>query len=310
MTASATRSLAGALAALVIFAGVAGAAAEPLAVAATTSDLTSLAEAIGGDKVRVAALVPLRTDAEAFEPRPNHLALLRNAGLVLRVGLGYDEWLDKLLQQNGDPKLLRGGIGNIDASIGIPLLEVQGRSVEAVTGHPHGTANPHYWLDPANAETITAAIAEGLIQVMPEETDTFIANRDRFLVLLKERVVRWTEAMVPFRGSPVVAYHNSWPYFARRFHLDIVEVIEPKEGIAPSPARLATVAATMRARRVRAILQEEFVPDDAAQLLARKTNAAVVVLAPSVGAVSQASDYLSLFDYDIDALRRVLSSGS
>ncbi len=274
----------GVFAALVFFAGVAGAAADPLAVVATTSDLKSLAEAIGGDKVRVAVLVPLGTDAEAFEPRPSHLALLRNAGLVLRVGLGYDEWLDKLLRQNADPKLLRGGIGNIDASVGIPLLEVQGRSVETVAGHPHGAANPHYWLDPANAEAITAAIAEGLIRVMPEETDTFIANRDRILVLLKERLVRWTVVMAPFRGSPVVAYHNSWPYFARRFHLDVVEVIEPKEGIAPSPARLATVAATMRARRVRAILQEQFVPDDAA--------------------------YLSLFDYDIDTLRRALSNGS
>jgi ABC-type Zn uptake system ZnuABC Zn-binding protein ZnuA len=307
---SAIRCLAAVLPALVFFAGAAGAAADPFAVVATTSDLKSLAEAIGGDKVRVAALVPLGADAEAFEPRPSHLALLRNARLVLRVGLGYDDWLVKLLQQNGEPKLFRGGIGDVDASIGIPLLEVQGRSIEPAARHPHGSANPHYWLDPANAETITAAIAEGLTRVMPDEADAFIANRDRFLVVLKERLATWTEAMAPFRGSAVVGYHNSWPYFARRFHLDIVEVIEPKEGIAPSAARLASIAATIRARQVRVILQEQFVPDDAARLLAGKTNAAVVVLAPSVGAVSQARDYLSLFDYDIDALRRAFSSGS
>ena len=53
-------------------------------------------------------------------------------------------------------------------------------------GHAHGLANPHYWLDPANAEVMTGGIAEAVIRVAPELTEKIIANRDEFLTRLKE----------------------------------------------------------------------------------------------------------------------------
>jgi ABC-type Zn uptake system ZnuABC Zn-binding protein ZnuA len=281
--------------------------AEPLLVVAATPDLKSLVEAVGGDQVRVETLVPPGADAEAFEVRPSHLAALKKADLVVRVGLGYDDWLDKLLQQNGIPKLMRGGDGYVDASVGIPLLEVQGRSVDVLAGHPHGLANPHYWLDPANSRTITAAIAEALIRSQPEAQSTLIANRDRLLTDLDERLHHWQQMLEPYRGAALIAYHNAWPYFARRFRLNIVAVIEPKEGVEPAAGRLATIAATMRAQQVRAILQDAYAPDGPARMLSARSDARVAVMAPSVGAVAAARDYLALFDYDVDALAHALA---
>jgi ABC-type Zn uptake system ZnuABC Zn-binding protein ZnuA len=282
-----------------------GAAAERLVVVATTPDLASIASLVGGELVHAESLVAPGADAESFEPRPGHLAKLKGAVLVVRVGLGYDHWLDGLLQQSGEPRLQKGGLAHVDASIGIPLLEVQGRSIEG-KGHAHGAANPHYWLDPSNGAIIAAAIAEGLLAVAPELRDRIIEGYDRFIAELMAREQRWAAALASHRGTRLVAYHNSWPYFARHFRLNIVEVIEPKEGVAPSPARIARLVTLMKKEGVGAILNETFAPKDAAQLLARSTGAKIVLLAPSVGGADDASDYLALFERNVGALASAL----
>jgi ABC-type Zn uptake system ZnuABC Zn-binding protein ZnuA len=279
-------------------------AAAKLAVVATTPDLQSLAATVGGDLVRATSIVPAGADAEAFEPKPGDIARLNAADLVVRVGLGYDEWLDRVLR---NPRLTRGGAGHVDASLGIPLLEVQGRNPSELGGHAHGLANPHYWLDPENAVTMTAAIAEGIIRVDPALREPVAANRDRFLAKLRDRMAGWTQALAPYQGAAVIGYHNSWPYLARRFRLNVVDIIEPKEGVAPSPARLAGLIATMRAAKAKAILQETYEPLDASRLLASRTGASIAVLAAAVGAVPEAADYLALFDYDIAILARAVA---
>ncbi|HEX4827629.1 MAG TPA: zinc ABC transporter substrate-binding protein [Xanthobacteraceae bacterium] len=87
-------------------------------------------------------------------------------------------------------------------------------------------------------------------------------------------------------------------------------MIEIKEGVAPSPARLAKLAATIREQKIRVIVHEPFEPEEASQLLARRTGAVVVKLAPSVGSVPAASDYLALFGYNVGTLTRALSAAS
>jgi ABC-type Zn uptake system ZnuABC Zn-binding protein ZnuA len=288
------------------------AAAQTIRMVATTSDLASLAQAVAGDLAQVETIIPPATDPEAFEPRPSDLAMLKDAAVVVRVGLGYDHWLDKLLLLHGDMAVNRGGDGYVDASIGIPLLEVKGRSLDATgnDGHAHGLANPHYWLDPTNAEVITGGIVEAVIRVAPALTKKVIAHRDEFLARLKMRVGEWEQLLAPYRAARLIAYHNTWPYFARRFRLNIVDVIELKEGVAPSPARLAKLAATIREQKIRVIVHEPFEPEEASQLLARRTGAVVVKLAPSVGSVPAATGYLALFEYNVGALARALSAAS
>ncbi|ACA17218.1 periplasmic solute binding protein [Methylobacterium sp. 4-46] len=292
-------------------AAVRAAQGGPVRVVATTPDLKSLVEAVGGDAVVAASLVPPGADPEAYEVRPGDLLGLRGADLVVRVGLGYDHWLDPLLARHADPKLMRGGAGQVDASAGIPLLEVLGSSVEAgaTGGHAHGLANPHYWLDPANAETITAGIADGLARVAPGRAALVAENRGRFLAGLARRLASWQARLAPYAGAPVVAYHNDWPYFARRFRLNVVAVVEPKEGIAPSPAQLARVAGLMREQGVRVVLAKPNAPRGPAEAVAARTGARVVVLAGSVGELSGTGDYLGLFEVDVDVLHDAFEAG-
>jgi ABC-type Zn uptake system ZnuABC Zn-binding protein ZnuA len=288
------------------------ATAQPLRITTTTTDLASLAQLIAGELAQVECIVPAGSDPEAFEPRPSDLSKLKGASIVVRVGLGYDHWLDRLLAMHGDAAVKRGAKGYVDASIGIPLLEFKGRILDPTMsdGHAHGIANPHYWLDPKNAEVMSGAIAEAIVRVAPTAAEEAILRRDRFLGVLAGRLAGWETLLAPYRAARLIAYHNTWPYFARRFRLDVVDVIETKEGVAPSPARLAKLASIIREQKVRVILQEPFEPDEAAQLLARRTGAAVLKLAPSVGSLPETDDYLSLFDADVGSLARALAAPS
>jgi ABC-type Zn uptake system ZnuABC Zn-binding protein ZnuA len=299
-------------AAIIIVLSATIASAQTLRIVATTTDLASLARSVAGELAQVDVLIPPGADPEAFEPRPSDLAKLSGAAVLVRVGLGYDHWLDKLLMMHGDASINRRGAGYVDASVGIPLLEVKGRSLDPASrdGHAHGLANPHYWLDPTNAEVMTGAIAQAISGIAPQTTEKIAAQRAGFLARLKSSLAGWEGLLGPHRGARLIAYHNTWPYFARRFRLDLVDVIESKEGVAPSPARLAKLASVIRAQNMRVIVHEPFAPDDASQLLARRTGAVVLKLAPSVGSVPEAADYASLFEYDVGVLARTLSAAS
>lgn len=277
-----------------------------LRVVATTTDIASLAAAVGGELVAVESIVPAATDPEAFEPRPSDFDKVRRASLLVRVGLGYDYWLDALVNRIGDQRLMRGGAGYVDASAGVPLLEIRGQSVVNEGGHAHGVANPHYWLDPENAVIVTAGIAEALIRLLPAQRERIVANRARFLAGLNARIQRWSELLAPFAGAKLIAYHDSWPYFARRFRLDVIGFIEPKPGVAASPTHLARMIVEGRDAQVRAILHEPYEPDDASRFLAGKLDIPFIILAVSVDSLPGTKDYLTLFDYNCAILAREL----
>lgn len=281
-------------------------ASAALRVVATTTDLASLAAAVGGDLVSVESIVPAATDPEAFEPRASDTDKLRHATVLIRVGLGYDYWLDALVDRIGDKRLMRGGVAYVDASIGIPLLEIRGQTVLNEGGHAHGVANPHYWLDPENAIIVTAGIADALLRAAPDQRARIDANRERFLAELKSKRQRWSEALAPFAGAKLIAYHNSWPYFARRFRLDIVGFVEPKPGVAPSPAHLSRLIAEGRSAHVGAVLHEPYEPEESSRLVARRLEVPLVPLAISVGSVPGTPDYFALLDHNVAALAKAL----
>lgn len=265
--------------------------AQPLQLVATTADLQSLAIAVGGDRVAVSHLIPAGQDAESFQPRPQDLARVREARAVLRVGMDYDLWLDKLLRQAGNPVV-------IDASTDVALLDVRGGGIGPGDGHAHGRGNPHYWLDPANAQMITGTILEALLRLDPPNARYYEANRIAFLDKLEARIAEWSRALRD--APPLVAYHDTWPYFARRFRLRFVGVIETRPGIAASPSHLAALARL----KPGFIVREPHEPRRDADFLAAKTGARVVVLASTVGAVPAARDYISLFEYNVRALSK------
>ena len=277
-------------------------AQDRIRIVATTTDLRSLTEAVGGDFVDAVSLVPANFDAEDYQPKPLDVLRLKDARLVVRVGLDYDLWFDRLLEAAAARELRRGGPAYVDASYGIAPLEVRGVTVGPGDGHAHGSGNPHYWLDPGNAEFITANILEGLARIDPAHAKTYEANRLAFLARLSAKLTEWEARLAPLRSTPLIAYHNSWPYFARRFRLDFADFLEIKPGVPSTPSHLTGIIETMRTRGVRIVVREPHEPERDVAFVAAKAGAAVVVLATSVGALPGTGDYLALFDMDIAAL--------
>ena len=257
---------------------------------------------VGGDRVRVTHIVPPNVNAEEYQPKPQDLSRIRDARLLLRVGADYDLWLDKLTAQAQRPELRRGGAGYVDCSFAIALLDARSTQIGPAGGHAHGSGNPHYWLDPANAEIITGTILEALARNDPANARYYESERLAFLDRLSAKVAEWEKKLAPAQGKPMIAYHNTWSYYARRFRLNIAGYIEPRPGIPATPSHLAGLMKLIEKQQIRIIVRQPHEPARDADFLVGKTGAKVVLLAASVGAVPQAKDYLSLFDYNADVL--------
>jgi len=274
-----------------------------LSVATTTTDLRALVEAVGGDRVRVESLTPAVHDPHAVEVKPGQLGRLREAALLVRIGLDHEPWLGRAVRTAGNPALGRGAAGDLDVSAGIELLDTETvRARPARGGHVHGLGNTHYWLDPENARVITATILGGLARVAPADQAAFTANRARFLARLDAGLARWTRAAAPLRGLRVVVAHDSWPYFARRFGLTVVAAIEPSPGLPPSPRSLGDLTSRMRESAVRLVIAEPWSDSSVVSQVAARGGARVVTLPASVGADPEATDYVALFDVNIRRL--------
>lgn len=279
-----------------------------LPVVTTSTDLKALVEAVGGDRVRVEALAPPLQDPHAVEVKPGQLARLKDAALLVRIGLDHEPWLARVLRTLNDPRFARGSVHDLDTSRGIEILQAETPRVRPERGaHVHGFGNTHYWLDPENARPMTAAILEALARLAPDDRTRFEANRREFLERLDAGLARWTQALAPYRGTRVVVVHDTWPYFVRRFGLVVAAAVEPTPGVPPSPSSLATLVQKMREGRVRLLVAEPYSNASLVSQVAARSGARAVTLIPSVGGDPEAGDYVALFDLNVRRLAEALA---
>jgi ABC-type Zn uptake system ZnuABC Zn-binding protein ZnuA len=278
-------------------------AAEPLPVVTTSTDLKSLVEAVGGERVRVESLAAPLQDPHAVEVKPGQLAKIKAAALLVRIGLDHEPWLGRALRTVGDSRFTRDSPYYLDTSKGIQLLQAETPRVRVDKGtHLHGFGNTHYWLDPENGRPITAGILAALLRLAPADRPYFEANRKRFVEQLDGRLKGWLQTMASYKGLRVVAVHETWPYFAQRFGLTIVAVVEPNPGVPPSPSYLDNLIQKMRDSAIRLLIADPYSNASMVRQVATQSGATAVTLIPSVGGDPGAADYLSLFDFNIKRL--------
>jgi len=277
--------------------------AATLSVAATTTDLRDLVAAVGGDRVRVESLTDPRQEPHARGIVPRQVTLLASVALLVRVGLDHEPWLPRALAAAG------AAPSDVDISRVVAVLEPDVPRLAAdARPHLHAFGNPHYWLDPENARPITARILDALATIRPADRAVFEANRARFLARLDAGLTRWRARLAPFAGARLVVVHDTWPYFARRFGLAIAGAVEETPGVPPSPAHLGRLIERMRSAGVRTIVAEPGAAPALVRRLADATGARVATLVPSVGAEPAATDYIALFDLNVERLAGVLGA--
>ncbi len=273
------------------------AAAAKLQIVTTTTDLKSIAVAIGGDRIDVESLAAPTQDPHSLELKPNQLARLRAASLVVRIGLDHEPWLARM--QSSSPV--------VDVSKNVRLLQTETPRLRVERrSHTHAFGNTHYWLDPENARPIAADITQALVKLSPADTVYFEANRASFFKRLDERLPVWKKALAPYAGTKLVVMHDTWAYFADAFKLSVVAAAEPMPGVPPSPAELAKLYARMREANIGLVIADPNANAALARQVADHGNARIVALVPSVGADPAAHDYFSLLDLNVERLVKAL----
>ena len=299
------------LTAAALLVGVVGQAAAAIRIITTTEDLAALVAEIGGDKVAVEALARGYQDPHFVEAKPSLVLKLHSADLLIAVGRELESaWLPPLITQSRNAKLQPGGAGYLDASATAKILDIPTGQITRAMGDVHPSGNPHYWLDPGNGRRIAKAIQEKLTQMSAGDAGYFAQRYADFDKRLTAAEQRWKAAMAPYRGTKVVTYHRSWPNFTDAFGLDVIGYVEPKPGIPPSPAHTLALVQTMKAQGIKLILVEPYFDLKTPNAIARDTGAAVLVLPPSVGGVKEATDYIRLFDYNVDRLVSALKTAT
>jgi ABC-type Zn uptake system ZnuABC Zn-binding protein ZnuA len=289
------------------FAASAHVAAAQLKVVTTTEDLAALVREVGGDRASVEALARGYQDPHFVEAKPSFILKLHSADLLVLVGRELEiGWLPPLMTQSRNARIQPGGPGYLDASMGVRILEIPTGQITRAMGDVHPQGNPHYWLDPANGRVIARAIAAALARLSPADRPYFDQRYADFDRRLAEAEKRWAATMAPYKGTKIVTYHRSWPNFTERFGLDVVGYVEPKPGIPPSPAHTIDLIEEMKRQGIKLILVEPYFDLKTPESIARAVGGRVLVLAPSVGGVKEASDYIKLFDYDVNLVAATL----
>jgi zinc/manganese transport system substrate-binding protein len=283
--------------------------AKKLNVVTSTTDLAALTQEVGGDKINVDSIAKGYQDPHFVEAKPSFLLKLRQADLLIAVGLQLEiGWLPPLITQSGNPRIQVGGPGYLDASQFSEILEIPQGTVTRAEGDVHPLGNPHYWLDPDNGRRIARGIANKLSDLDPADGAFFQQRFQDFEKQLLAAEQKWDMEMKPYRGRKVVTYHRSLPNFAKHFGLDVIGYVEPRPGIPPTPSHTLELIQLMKRENGKIILVEPYFDLKTPQSIARETGAQVVVYLPSVGGVKEVTTYFQLFDYDIALLTKAVQS--
>lgn len=305
---------------------------RPIRVVTTLNYLKYVTQQVGGEKVSVTALSNPRQDPHYVTPTPRMNQIANNADLFIENGLNLDLWAKNVLDASGNPKIQPGNVGHLVASLNVPVKELP-TEVSRAWGDIHPQGNPHIWLDPLNIKTIAENIVSRLATLDSRNAEYYQKRLEQFKNridsemfgdalmkavgqkagdILSRRAVNeeldawlksknlsgqlggWMKKAAQLRGKKIVTYHKTYVYFAARFGLQVVGELEDKPGIPPPPQQRDAVVEMIKREKVNVILNDNFYSRDAADYVASKTGAKVIVTYIDVGASEEVDTYEKL----------------
>jgi zinc/manganese transport system substrate-binding protein len=282
--------------------------AQPIRVITSIPDLADITKQIGKELVNVESLTRGVEFMHAVPVKPSFVPKLNRANILVEMGMDLEvSWLPALLEVANNSRILPGQPGNIDCSVGINVLDVP-RTVDRSEGDVHPKGNPHYNVDPVNGRIIARNIAEGLSRNYPQHRAAFEKNLSAYLGELDKAIARWQSMAAPLKGVKIVTYHQDWSYFAHRFGLQQIGMIELKPGIEPTPNHLVALAQKMQQEKAQVIIygpQSDRFP----RQLASQTGASVVRLQSTTGAIAETDTYIKFVDYNLRSLLAAVKKG-
>ena len=274
-------------------------------VVTSTTDLKSIVDAVGGDKVKTFSIARGNQNIHSVEVLPSYIMKITKARMYAKIGMGLDQWADPLIDGARNEDLLL-----LDCSKNIVKLDVPSFKVDASHGDVHPYGNPHYWLDPNNGIIIAQDISKALSKISPDDAPYFTQRFNEFKQHIESKLAGWNKDMAGHTGSKIVVYHDDWRYFAEAFGFDIVGFVEPKPGLEPTPSHLYKLTNLIRNENVKLIGFQPYFSDQAPNSLAGASGAKALKLATSVGCVEGVVSYTDIFDYNLKAMIDAIKAGN
>lgn len=287
---------------------IASPAMADLKIVTTATDYADIAKQIGRDKVSVHSVMKGPENVHNVMAKPTEMVYLHDADLFVHSGLDTEPWRDNLLRGARNARVIVGTPGWVDMSNGIELKEVPVGKVDRSQGDMHAYGNPHYTLNPQNAQRMAVTLVKAMIAADPANADYYTANAKTFVNDMATVSKEIKSDFAPMAGLKVVTFHKAWEYFADAVDIHVVGTIEPQVAISPSPAQVNRIISLMKEQDVKVVICETYDDSKLAQSIADRAGAKMVVLPDHVKGVSEADTYQSLFRYNVKKLAETAKS--
>ena len=265
----------------------------------------ALVAEIAGDKVRVYTATTGLQDPHRAEARPSLLARARSASLLVCTGADLETgWLPVVLRQANNPRIQPGTPGHLLAADHLTLLDVP-KVLDRSLGDVHPAGNPHVQYDPRNIARVANVLVERLVTIDPPNADTYRTRGEAFQARWRDAIAGWQREAAPLRGMKAISYHLDMTYLYAWLGIVNDGTLEPKPGIPPGAGDLAVLLERTRKDPPRFIVITPFQDRRAADWLAERTRAPVVLVPFTVGGTSEARDLYGLF---ADTIARLLGA--
>lgn len=297
-------ALAGAAVVAAVLAGCVATGPTPgpgqISVVATTTVLGDLAAQVGGPHVLVTSLVPKGGDVHTFDPRPSSLREVASARLIVRNGLGLDDWVADIVANTGTRAPVVAAAEDLP---GVVYLAGEG---------PEGAVNPHVWMDVGNAARMAAKIAAALEAADPANATSYAARATAYEAQLTalDAEFRARMATIPEANRTVVTFHDAFPYLAEAYGLRVDGTIVAAPGQDPSAGSVADLVAAIRRNNVKAVFAEaQFNPELATAIAAEAGVPVVTDLYTDTLGDGPLDSYTGIMRWDIDEVVAALGGG-
>jgi len=259
---------------------------------------------LAGDKITVDVATSALQDVHQIEAKPSLIAKVRRADLVVCTGADLEVgWLPQLLRQSGNPKVISGA-GNFMAANQITTLD-KPTQLDRAAGDVHPQGNPHFQMDPYRVLTIAKALDARLVQLDAANAAVYQKRLADFSARWSAAIKRWEVKAAPLKGRKIIVQHSSWVYLERWLGLEQIGALEPKPGVPPTSAHLASLIGTAKSSNTLAIVRAAYQDSKSSLWLSERTGVPAVVLPLTVGGDAQSKDLFSLFDSTVDKLLSV-----
>lgn len=269
-------------------------------IVASFYSLAEFAKNVGGNYADVINITPAGAEPHDYEPTPQDIAKIYDAKLFIFNGNGVDNWADKI--QND---LQSKGIAVV--KISDHMDSFKNNSLD----QRENKADPHFWLDPINAEKETDLIADALIQIDPARQEEYDQNRDNFKNQLALLDREYKTGLADCRLHTIVASHNAFNYLARRYNFDVLYILGLTPDQEPSPQTIAQTANLAKEKGIKHIFFETLVSPKLSETIANEIGAKILVLNPIEGLtnkeISAGKNYISVMKDNLNNLRTALS---